>query len=120
MPPMEIAEVRKDMQGLHAPEPTVLPQLHSTDASKAITNKVSVEKGSVSRSADAESLDSKEVLKHMVRLEFDVVQENEDPNAVNIFSFYGNYYDYLDEYNLIEVSISQCLNLSLAPTSQNA
>ena len=46
--------------------------------------------------------DSREVLDHMVRLEFDV---NEDQQAAtNIFSFYGHYYDYLEEYNLIEVS----------------
>ena len=42
----------------------------------------------------------------MVRLEFDIVQEHEDPHATNIYSFYGNYYEYLDEYNLIEVSPS--------------
>jgi hypothetical protein len=57
------------------------------------------------RSEVAQSVDesdSREVLDHMVRLEFDV---NEDQQAAtNIFSFYGHYYDYLEEYNLIEVS----------------
>ena len=40
----------------------------------------------------------------MVRLEFDLNLDTEDPEAANIFSFFGNYIDYLDEYNLIEVS----------------
>lgn len=40
----------------------------------------------------------------MIRLEFDINQDQHDPEAANIFSFYGNYMDYLDEYNLIEVS----------------
>lgn len=39
---------------------------------------------------------------------------------MNIFSFYGNYYDYLDEYNLIEVGNFLNLLLSLAPAGQVA
>lgn len=62
--------------------------------------------GSATKEDEAQSTDSREVLNHMVRLEFDVLQSEGGEQPVNIFSFYGNYYDYLDEYNLIEVSRS--------------
>jgi hypothetical protein len=72
------------------PDPSYLPPLRTN--------------GVASKDDEVVSSESREVLDHMVRLEFDIVQETEDAQAANIFSFYGNYYDYLDEYNLIEVS----------------
>lgn len=58
------------------------------------------------------------MLDHMVRLEFDIVQDSADHQAANIFSFYSNYYDYLDEYNLIEVSLN-LLIFEFSPSKQN-
>lgn len=89
----ELADVQRDMQGLQAPEPSCLPQINEANG-----------KRSAGKEEDQDSTDSREVLDHMVRLEFDIVQPDEDPKATNIFSFYGNYFEYLDEYNLIEVS----------------
>lgn len=103
----EMADIRRDMQGLQAPETTSMPLVKPANETAAKEDEVS-------------SNDSREVLNHMVRLEFDVVQNEGGEQPVNIFSFYGNYYDYLDEYNLIEVSRSTTYFLSLAPAGKVA
>ena len=110
MPQKDYADVHKDIEGLHAPEPSCLPLIGDYGQK--------IGKSSASKEDDVMSSESREVLDHMVRLEFDIVQEHEDPNAANIFSFYGNYYDYLDEYNLIEVSYKFSDKLSLALASE--
>ena len=68
------------MQGLHPPEPSFLPTVADSSQQKE-------KRSELAQSVDES--DSREVLDHMVRLEFDVTEDQQA--ATNIFSFYGHY-----------------------------
>jgi hypothetical protein len=98
------ADATKSIQGLQAPETSMLPPIQEKQKSSTSQPNEAGNATMNERSSQGEG-NKKEVLDHMVRLEFDIDPAKTTNDNANIFSFYTNYVDYLDDYNLIEVSI---------------
>ena len=96
---IETSEIRKQMSGIAAPCHTELtpnlPQAPVSEANKQ--GEADEDFLSMTQERGAEKLD------HNARLYFEL-----DPQGKgqNLHSFYTSYQDYLDEYNLIDVSLS--------------
>lgn len=73
VPMQDLADVQKDLKGLQAPESSCLPPLDVANGKKSKDN------NDERLAEEAESGESREILDHMVRLEFDIVPESADP-----------------------------------------